>query len=108
MDHEAECATWEIRYIQIDFLMMGPKNLSECFRNVAIMQAVCEQTRLPIEPTKSASPASLGIENDTIQGMLRLPADKLTTLKDTLRHWCGSTSFWKKELLSLNGLLVKL
>jgi len=70
------------------------------------MQAVCEQAGMLIEPTKSIGPTPtivfLGIEIDTIQGILQLPA----TLKDTLRQWRRATSCLKKELESLNGLLT--
>ena len=98
-----------IHYID-DFLTIGALNSLQCFHNVAIMEAVCEQAGLPTEPTKSVGPAStivfLGIEIDTIQGGLRLPVVKLTVLKDTLRSWRGATSCRKEELQSLNGLLA--
>ena len=74
------------------------------------MQAVCEQAGMLIEPSKSEGPTStivfLGIEIDTIQGILRLPVDKLANLKDTLRQWHGVTLCLKKELESLNRLLA--
>ena len=41
-----------------------------------------------------------------MQGILRLPEDKLRALKETLGHWRGLKSCFKEELASLNGLLA--
>ena len=57
--------TCGLHYID-DFLTIGAPGTQECTQNVAIMQSVCEMAGLPIEPSKSVSPAStivfLGIE----------------------------------------------
>ena len=62
--------TWGLHYI-------GAPGTQECTQNIAIMQSVCEMAGPPIEPSKSVGPAStivfLGVEIDTVQGVLRLP-----------------------------------
>jgi len=55
---------------------------------VAIMNATCNDTGVPIEPKKSEGPATtiiiLGIELDTVALEIRLLQDKLSQLKSVL------------------------
>ena len=101
--------TWEIHYLD-DFLTIGSSQSQECHSNVQIMQFVCENAGLPIEPLKSEGPATslvfLGIEIDSVEGVLRLPADKLRSILETLASWRQRKACRKRELLSLIGLLA--
>ena len=69
---------WGIHYLD-DFLTITPPQSQECHNNVRIMQSICENTGLPIEPCKSKGPATslifLGIKIDSVEGILRLPND---------------------------------
>ena len=73
------------------------------------MQSVCEKASLPIEPCKSEGPATslvfLGIEIDSIEGVLRLPNDKLHSISETLALWRHRKACRKREL-SLIGTLA--
>jgi len=74
-----------------------------------IMSATCEEAGLPIEPAKTVGPATkitlLGMELDSIEGIIRLPEDKLRDLQARLRAWRKKKGCRKHELLSLLGLL---
>ena len=100
--------TWRIHYLD-DFLTIGSPQSQECHSNVHIMQSVCENAGLPIEPHKSEGPATslvfLGIEIDLIEGVLCLPNDKLHSISETLvlgRH----RKACRKRELSLIGTLA--
>jgi len=75
--------SWTIHYID-NFLTMGAPHLKECGSNMKIMEATCTLAGLPIEPAKSVGPAScltfLGIELDSVEGLLRLPQEKLQNI----------------------------
>ena len=50
-------------------------------------------------------PAFLGIEVDTMEGVLRLPQDKLSRMREALAKWECRSSCKKRELESLVGTL---
>ena len=54
---------------------------------------------------KVEGPAFLGIEFDTVAGILRLPEDKLHRLRSQLAAVAVRRACTKRELLSLVGLL---
>ena len=47
----------------------------------------------------------LGIEIDSQNMEMRLPADKLARLKETIQQWRGNKNCTKRDLLSLIGQL---
>ena len=73
------------------------------------MHYTCDTAGAPVEEQKSEGPATtvpfLGIEIDSIAMELRLPGDKLSQLKQTLRQWRGKKSCLKRDLLSIIGSL---
>ena len=85
-------ASWVGHYLD-DFIMLGPAVSNQCQENMAIMESTCYKAGLPIEPSKSAGPTSkitfLGMELDTVAGVIRLPADKLHELQGLLNAWHG-------------------
>ena len=101
-------ASWAIHYID-DFLTMGSPGSTECEDNMKIMQQTADLAGLPLEPSKSEGPATsltfLGIEMDSIENSLRLPADKLEHIKHSLGCWRGLKACRKRYLLSLMGSL---
>ena len=76
---------------------------------LSIMDSTCDKAGLPIERSKTAGPASriafLGMELDTVAGVIRLPADKLRALQELLDTWNGKKNCIKKDLQSIVGLL---
>ena len=92
-----------------DFITIGAPDSEECAHNVATMNAVCNETCIPIEQEKNEGPATritfLGIEIDTVALEIRLPYDKLSMLKSSLHSWRGRKACRKRELLSLIGAL---
>ena len=100
--------SWVVHYLD-DFLTLGPGGSQECGSNMSSMFDVCMKAGLPIEPSKTVGPAAaicfLGMELDSNEGTIRLPADKLRDLKAQLRTWRTRRACRKRELLSLLGLL---
>ena len=82
--------SWVVHYLD-DFLMLSPGGSQECGNNMSSMIDVCMKAVLPIEPSKTVGPAAaicfLGMELDSNEGTIRLPADKLWDLKAQLRTW---------------------
>ena len=100
---------WAIHYLD-DFFTVGSPQSNEGHKNMAIMESVCVRAGLPIEPTKSEGPATslvfLGTEIDSVAGILRLPEEKLHSIKGALGLWRQRKACRKRELLSLIGLLA--
>ena len=100
--------SWAIHYID-DFLTMGAPLTGQCLKNTLIMQSVCDDAGLPMEPSKSVGPTTslvfLGIQIDSDKGELRLPDEKLTQLQELITTWRGRKACRKRELLSLIGSL---
>ena len=100
--------TWVAHYLD-DFLTVGNCGSSECQDNMSVMTSVCGKAGLPIESSKTVGPAAniifLGMELDSWDGVIRLPADKLQDLKRLLRIWREKKACRKRELLSLLGIL---
>ena len=98
----------QIHYLD-DFSIAGPPNSTECMRDFQTFARCCESLGVPIAQEKLVSPSSvltfLGIELDSQQRQLRLPADKLSRLQRSLITWSGRRSCRKRELQSLLGYL---
>ena len=92
-----------------DFITVGRAETSQCQRNVEIMEAVCEESGLPLAPEKSEGPATaiefLGLLLDTEALEIRLPNNKLDRMRQALETWRGRKACQKRELLSLIGVL---
>ncbi len=81
---EQHGVAWLDHYID-DFITAGRPGGMECARNATVMKAVCQQVGMPIEPEKDEGPATtitfLGLELDTIALEVRLPQEKLASLR---------------------------
>ena len=92
-----------------DFLFWGPPSSQECGRAMRRATAWCERLGLPVAPHKTVGPTTtltfLGIEIDSEAWLLRLPADKLDRLRQTLARWRSKRHATKHELQVLIGLL---
>ncbi len=92
-----------------DFVTQGPPSSDVCSWNLALILDVCKELGVPLAVEKVEGPTStitfLGIEIDTMAGVLRLPQDKLQRLLSMLQEWDGKKSCTRKELQSLVGSL---
>jgi hypothetical protein len=121
------CATWEkfatalhwiiqdksrnpsiLHYLD-DFLFMGPPNSDQCGTTLTLFKHICQDIGIPIALEKTSDPTTtlifLGIEFDTVNMVMRLPNDKLTTLKDRIQNFLNSKKQTLKSFQSLIGLL---
>ena len=92
-----------------DFIIVGRPDTQECASALATTLETFSALGVPAEPEKCEGPSTtlpiLGIEVDTVEMQLRLPADKLHCLNQSIREWRGRKSCRKRELLSLLGSL---
>ena len=92
-----------------DFLVMGPPDSDMCKRSLELLISECNTLGVPLAPEKLEGPSSvltfLGIEINTSEGILRLPAEKLRRLISTVTEWLPRRSCTRKELESLIGTL---
>ena len=92
-----------------DFITMGPPGLTVCRQNLERILSTCEELGVPLAEDKLEGPTCcltfLGIEVDTQTGMLRLPAEKLSRMKDMLSQWSMKKSCQRRQLESLIGTL---
>ena len=92
-----------------DFLTIGPPGSDVCQHNLDGIIMTCELTGTPLEVDKCEGPTPtitfLGLELDTINMEIRLPAAKLTRLQSLLKDWEGKRAGKKRDLLSLIGYL---
>ena len=87
-NHAKNGVSYVDHYID-DFITVGKGGSDECSRNLNYhMHKSCEATGTPVEPNKSIGPTTvidfLGIELDTEVMEIRLPADKLARLVQSL------------------------
>ena len=92
-----------------DFVFIGPPGTDKCRADLQLFKDTCSDLGMLIAEDKTEGPATcltvLGIEIDTLAMELRLPADKLARLSDTLQGWRGRRAGSHRDLESLVGLL---
>ncbi len=92
-----------------DYIIIGPPNSTVCQEHLVTVLSVCESLGVPIATEKLEGPSScltfLGIEIDTVAGVLRLPEDKLSRLHHQLHRWSKRRACRRRQLESLIGLL---
>lgn len=96
-------------HILDDFLFLGPPYSPECAQALQSFRTLAQDINLPIKEEKTVSPTTVltfsGIENDTVKCEVRLPEDKLTSLKDILPRFMRKRTATLQELQSFIGLL---
>ncbi len=96
------------RYLD-DFLIVGAPGSTECSEYMTILLGVFSHLGIPVASEKLEGPTSviifLGIEIDTKNMMLRLPAKKLDELQQLVKSWQERRSCHKRELQALVGKL---
>ena len=89
--------------------MVGQPHSAECQDNLNLLMELCALLGLPMAADKLEGPTTcltfLGMELDTINLQMTLPAEKLARLKIMLRKWARLLSCQKRELQLLVRLL---
>ena len=97
-----------IHYLD-DFLFAGAPESPQCALSLRKALDVCAQLGVPVAPHKIEGPSTkltfLGIEIDSEEAMLRLPEEKLSSLKLEIVRWRGLRRCSKRNLQSLLGSL---
>ena len=92
-----------------DFITFGGEGSQECAQALEVIQLTCAELGVPLAMEKLEGPAPcltfLGIEIDSVAGVLRLPRDKLSKLQRALASWEHKRSCTRRELESLIGTL---
>ena len=92
-----------------DFLLIAPPQSSSCQHNLCVVKQVCSQFGIPLALEKVEGPTNLltflGITLDTKQMEARLPNEKLSRIRTTVRSWLCKKKATKREILSLVGIL---
>lgn len=92
-----------------NFVTLGSPGSSECGRNLERILAVCAELGAPLVMDQLVGPTDcltfLGIELATQVGVMRLPADKFSRLRDLLTQWSEQRSCQRQQLGSLIGAL---
>ena len=92
-----------------DFITAGPPESPQCANNLSIAISVCQRLGLPLHPGKCVGPSTvlvvLGIELDSVNQIARLPAEKLSALRDLITSWLSRKWCKRQELESLIGHL---
>ena len=100
--------THVIHYLD-DFLIAGKPGLPDCKHALSHMLQICRQLGFPIAEHKIEGPNTvltfLGILIDTVKLEMRLPEEKLATLRTLLQQWHTVKKTTKRNLLSLIGSL---
>lgn len=96
-------------HILDDFLFVGPPRSSACYSALMSFYTLARDIGLPIKAEKTVYPTTtltfLGLELDTLKFEVRLPADKLESMKSEIRKFQNKTTASLQELQSLIGLL---
>lgn len=105
---QCEGITNSVHYLD-DFLFWGPPMSPNCEQALAQATSLCTRLGLPVANHKTVGPSTtltfLGITIDSDHQELRLPGDKVASLKATLSRWERRRSATKRELQVLIGQL---
>ena len=97
-----------IHYLD-DFFTVGHHNSGHCQDHLTSIIRAAELLHIPLAPEKVEGPQSimtfLGIELDSVQGLARLPQEKLEEIRHQLTTWGKRRKCTKRELLALIGKL---
>lgn len=92
-----------------DFLLGGPADSLQCKNTLTIFEDCCSFWGVPLAEGKTIQPTEilifLGIEFNTKLMIMRLPKEKITSLRDKLRTCLNLTKITLRELQSLIGAL---
>ncbi|KAM3920262.1 uncharacterized protein RB166_014650 [Leptodactylus fuscus] len=106
----SETGSSSITHYLDDFLFVSPPGDGRCQYLLDTFRSLMNRFGVPLSEEKTEGPCSclsfLGIEFDTEAMVYRLPADKLSKLRDLLMGFLAVSKVTLKQLQSLLGLLV--
>ena len=92
-----------------DYLIAGPASSDKCLKHMQTAINLFADIGVPLAPEKVIGPLTgltfLGIEIDTMNMSLKLPATKFEELLQEIEIWSTKKKCTKRELLSLIGKL---
>ena len=92
-----------------DFILCSINDHKKCQHLMDCFDYVCQDLGVPINDEKTEGPTTkleyLGLEIDTVDGVIRIPNDKLDKIKQQLISFLKSKKITLKFLQSLVGLL---
>ena len=92
-----------------DFIFAGAKNTKDCEKLMSCFSNVCAELGVPIAPEKTIGPSTvltfLGIEIDTTNGLVRIPAEKIARVKKDIETTLDRKKVKLSVLQSLVGSL---
>ena len=92
-----------------DFLFIGPPNSPQRYSAFMAFHVLARDICLPIKSSKTVHPTTtlnfLGLELDTVKFEIRLPEDKLVTLRTEVQKLITQRSATLRQLQSLIGML---
>ncbi|XP_062511310.1 uncharacterized protein LOC134187209 [Corticium candelabrum] len=88
-----------------NFLFFGRPQASECDESLAKALSICNELGVPVATNKLEGPTAcltfLGLQLDSQDGIISLPAVKLQKVKSTIAEWLTRRACTKRQLLSL-------
>ncbi|XP_062573986.1 uncharacterized protein LOC134235834 [Saccostrea cucullata] len=92
-----------------DFLFAGRAGSNACNELMSLFVELCEQLGVPLADDKTVWPSTsltfLGFQFDSVEIMLRIPVDKVNSLKDLINSFMLRKKATLKEFQALAGLL---
>ncbi|XP_053405702.1 uncharacterized protein LOC123536155 isoform X1 [Mercenaria mercenaria] len=92
-----------------DFFFASVNNSNNCQKLLDTFDFICQDMGVPVNDEKTEGPTTkmvyLGLEIDTIKGIIKIPKDKIETAKILLTEAFHSKKITLKKLQSLVGLL---
>jgi hypothetical protein len=92
-----------------DFLFLGHHQSDLCGETLAIFKNICDDIGVPIASEKTSEPTTkltfLCIEFDTVEMVMKLPQDKLASLRQHIHLFLNSKKATLRSFQSLIGML---
>ena len=92
-----------------DFILCSINDKDKCQHLMNCFDNVCQDLGVPVNDSKTEGPTTrleyLGLEIDTVDGVIRIPSDKLEKVQTQLLLFINSKKVTLKFLQSLVGLL---
>lgn len=102
-------ATHDVVHYLDDFLFLGPPNSPNCQEALLVFQRVAGALGIPLSEEKTEGPATritfLGTEIDTVDGVCRLPQEKVRAFQASVDECLGARKVTLHQLQVLVGQL---
>lgn len=93
----------------LDDFFLCHSSFKQCLHDLNLFESLAQLLNIPLALEKTVKPTQMltfvGLELDTVQEEVRLPAEKIDKCKDVIKNMLGKSKCQLKELQSLLGLL---